>query len=427
MFKIKTLMTKIITGVTAVSLVLGNAVVSTWAAVDNNRVCTIDSNARSGWPQAADFQSGTACVMEASTGTVLLDKGMNDVRYPASITKVMTALIALENSSLDTQVTFTGTGMADAYAGSSNINPQLGETFTMEQCLYMILIKSANDVSTQVAEVVGGSVQNFVDMMNQKAAALGCTNTHFMNASGLENDDHYTTAHDMALIGQEAWKNEMFRTILSTPSYVVGPTNMTAGSRVYDTHVEMLPGGVHFYDGCLGGKTGYTDVSQSTLITFDRRNDMDLISVVMYAPGSDVAATDSMQILDYAYNNFKLQDGKIVTTQGYPVENDIVITPEPTRNVSKTNNSKNSVTTNTPAADENISDKAADNTDKDQSFASKAVGIGVYIAIGVLGAMVGIGLFMIIISAVIKAKKKKRRRQRREQQRQQDSQNRRRR
>lgn len=418
MFKMKKLMTKVCAGVMAVLAVAGSGTVNVEAAVDNGHICAIDSNQWSAWPQAADFASGTAIVMEASTGTILLDKGMDDVRYPASITKVMTALIALENSTLDTPVTFTETGLADAYAGSSNINPQLGETFTMEQCLYMILIKSANDVSSQVAEVVGGSVENFVNMMNQKAADLGCTNTHFTNANGLENENHYTTAHDMALIGQEAFKNELFRTILATPSYIVGPTNMIAGSRVFDTHVDMLPGGKHFYDGCLGGKTGYTDVSQSTLITFNRRNDMDLIAVVMYAPGSDVAATDSIQILDYAYNNFRMQDGKVVTSvEGYPVENNAVITPEPTEDPEqKTDTEKTPVKTTG-----NVFGKTVSNADGTTTYKPSVVGIGAYIAIGILGGMVAIGLLLIIISAIIRANKRKKRRMRREQQRQNKS------
>lgn len=415
MYNMKKLMTKVAAGLAVLTVIAGSNSRTAEAAVDNGRICPIESNQWQAWPQAADFASGTAIVMELGTGTVLLDKGMNDIRFPASITKVMTALIAMENSSLDTPVTFTETGLADAYAGSSNINPQLGETFTMEQCLYMILIKSANDVSTQVAEVVGGSVENFVNMMNQKAADLGCTNTHFTNANGLENDNHYTTAHDMALIGREAFKNELFRTIISTPRYVVGPTNKIDGSRVFETHVDMLPEGKHFYMGCLGGKTGYTDISQSTLITFNRRNDMDLIAVVMYAPGSDVAATDSIQILDYAYSNFRMQDGKVVTTlEGYPIADNAVVTPEPSKD--SADEAKKETTPVKTA--ENVFGKTISNDDGTTSFKPSAVGIGAYIAIGILGALVIIGLFLIVISSIIRANRRKKRRMRRAQQRQ---------
>lgn len=412
MFKMKKLMTKVCAGVMAVLAVAGSGTVNVEAAVDNGHIFSVESNQWPGWPQASDITSGTAVVMETSTGTILYDKGMDDIRYPASITKVMTAIIAMDNSTLDTPVTFTETGLADAYAGSSNINPQLGETFTMEQCLYMILIKSANDVSTQVAEVVGGTVENFVNMMNQKAAELGCTNTHFTNANGLEDDNHYTTAHDMALIGQEALKHELFRTIVSTSSYSVGPTNRIDGTRVFDTHVDLLPGGKHFYEGCFGGKTGYTDISQSTLITFNKKNNMELISVVMYSlGGSDIAAMDSIQILDYAYNNFMLDNGKVVTAQGLPVENNAVVTPEPTKSPEEKKAEEKTESSIGKVFGETVS-----NSDGTTTYKPTVVGIGAYIAIGILGAMVIIGLFMIIVSAIIRANKRKKRRLRREEQ-----------
>ena len=129
----------------------------------------------------------------------------------------------------------------------------------MEESLYAILLGSANEVSSGVAEYIGGTVQNFVDMMNEKAKELGCKNTHFVNANGLYDDNHYTTARDMALIAKAAFQNETFRNIVKTPYYIIPPTNITPEERWINNHHRMLTeGGIH-YEGCLGGKTGYTE------------------------------------------------------------------------------------------------------------------------------------------------------------------------
>lgn len=287
------------------------------AAVNNENSCPVESNGWTNWPAGPDISCGTGILMEAKSGEVLYSKGMDDPRYPASITKIMTTLVALENSTMDTAVTFTETGMADAYSGSSNILPQLGETFPMEECLYMIMVKSANDVSTQVAEVVGGSVEAFVSMMNEKAVELGCTNTHFNNASGLPDANHYTTAHDMARIARAAMQNETFRKITSTQRHVVPESNL-AGARDYTNHHKLLLDGSAFhYDGCIGGKTGYTDSSLSTLVTFANRDNMELICVVMYGLGDDVVCTDTTNLLNYGYDNFQIdQDGLLTTKTG---------------------------------------------------------------------------------------------------------------
>ena len=280
-----------------------------FAAVDTSAVFELTSNTWEKWPQAPDIQGDTAVVMDLDTGAVLYDKGKDAERYPASITKIMTSLLILENcSDMNAQVTMTETGMADAYSGSSNVNPTLGEVFTVEQCLQMILVKSANDVATQMAEYVGGSVQGFVDMMNAKAAELGCTHTHFCNASGLENDDHYTSPYDMALITREALKHDKFREIIGLQNITIPATN-TSGARYYDTHIQMIvPGNQYYYEGCIGGKTGYTDISKSTLVAVAERDGHTLIGVVMGGTDSNLICTDMIAILDYGFQNFSVTD-----------------------------------------------------------------------------------------------------------------------
>ena len=280
-----------------------------FAAVDTSAVFELTSNTWENWPQAPDVQAATAVVIDSDTGTVLYDKGKDAQRYPASITKIMTALVILENcTDMDAQVTMTETGMADAYSGSANVNPVLGEVFTVEQCLQMILIKSGNDVATQMAEYVGGSVQGFADMMNAKAAELGCTNTHFCNASGLENDDHYTSAHDMALITAEALKHDKFREIIGLQSVTIPATNMS-GERRYGTHVQLIvPGSEYYCEGCIGGKTGYTDISGSTLVAAAERDGRTLIGVIMGSPDGGRISVDMRTILDYGFQNFSAVD-----------------------------------------------------------------------------------------------------------------------
>ena len=173
----------------------------------------IQSNNIPGWPQGPKIICETGIVMDLDTGEILYAKGIDEKRAPASITKIMTAMLAIEKVPLDTKITFTNE-VNNIEPGSTHIGIKPGETLTMEESLYAILLGSANEVSSGVAEYIGGTVQNFVDMMNEKAKELGCKNTHFVNANGLYDDNHYTTARDMALIAKAAFQNETFRNIV---------------------------------------------------------------------------------------------------------------------------------------------------------------------------------------------------------------------
>jgi len=274
------------------------------AEVNNEATYTITSNEIKNWPQGPDIYSDTAVLMEADTGEVLYNKGMNEMRYPASITKIMTTLLALENSTLDEQVTFTATGLEHMWEGT-NLQMQEGEVLTMEQCLYAVMLQSANEVADQVAETVGGSREDFIAMMNQKASDLGCKNTHFNNPSGLPDEQHWSTAYDMALIFREALKNEEFCKIIQTLEYTIPATNRTAEPRVISSHHALLvPTAPEYYEGCLGGKTGVTDAAKNTLVTGVKRDDTTYIAVVMRADPGQVCA-DSRALFDYGYNNFE--------------------------------------------------------------------------------------------------------------------------
>ena len=266
---------------------------------------TIATNDISGWPAGPEITSTAAVVMEESTQTILYSKNMDQALYPAAAVKIMTILVCLENSSLTDQVTMTETGVSGVTDGGASISAQLDEVLTMEQCLYAIMLVSANDVALQVAEHVGGSVDGFVEMMNQKAQSLGCTNTLFTNPTGLPDEAQHITAYDMALIMKAAMQNEDFRTIAAATSYTIPATNVSGGERSLTNNFSLLTStSPYYYQGCLGGKEGATSAAGSTLVCAAERNDMTLIAVILQ--GTDQQTdSEAVTLLDYGFNNFQ--------------------------------------------------------------------------------------------------------------------------
>ncbi len=258
------------------------------------------------WPQAPEIAEETGVLMEVSSGQILFDKSMDEIRYPASTTKVMTALLILENvEDLSQVVTFTDVITPDLEPGNSTINAQIGEQLTVEQCLYAIMLASANEVCTQMAVYVAGSVENFVSMMNQRAQELGCQNTHFVNANGLPDPNHYTTAHDLALILAAAVQNEDFCRISGSAAYTIPATNMTASPRNLENSNALIKNGEYHYDGVIAGKTGHTEAAKNTLVTAASRDGMTLVCVVLRSDGED-RFIDTVNLFDYGFDNFHL-------------------------------------------------------------------------------------------------------------------------
>ena len=258
------------------------------------------------WPEGIETGSEAAIVMEEKTGTILYQKNADEVHFPASITKIMTALIALENGNISDTVTFSKESIYNTEG--SSIARDVGEEMTLEQCLYGMLLESANECAYAIAEHVGGDYDTFVSMMNQKAKELGCVNTHFTNPHGLPDDQHYTSAHDMALIAQEAWKNETFRIMTGTTRYEIPPTNKHSEITYLQNHNEMInpyKTAKYLYEYCTGGKTGYTVTAKSTLVTYAQKDGMTLICVVMYAD-QPYHWTDSINLFEYCFSNFGL-------------------------------------------------------------------------------------------------------------------------
>ncbi len=268
----------------------------------------VASNQLPGWPQMSEIEARSAIVMDADTGAILYSKLMDEKRYPASITKIMTCLLALENSSMDDIVTFTEEGIKEAYAGSSNCVPVLGEEFTMEQALNIMMLKSANDMATQIGVQIGGSVEGFTQMMNDRAVQLGCTGTHFNNSNGLPDENHYSTAHDFALIMQECIKNDDFRRITSTAVVTIPPTNKTSTERIYQNHCALVvPNDSRYYEYCIGGKTGYTDSAWRTLVSAAEKDGRRLVCVTMKC-ATKQDFPDTVALFEYGFNNFSVQE-----------------------------------------------------------------------------------------------------------------------
>ena len=258
------------------------------------------------WPEGLDTTSPSAIVMEMSTGTVLYEKNSTEKLYPASITKIMTVMIALEHSDLNEIVTFSNASIDNTEG--SGIARDYGEQMTMEDCLYAIMLASANECAYAVAEHVAGDIESFAKLMNEKAAELGCVNTHFVNPHGLHDDNHYTCSYDMALIGQAAYANETFRIITGTKARMIPPTNKHEEETPLQNHNKLLhryQSGNYVYKYCTGGKTGYTTDSNSTLVTFAEKDGMKLVSVVMNTDRTS-EWTDSIAMFNYGFDNFHL-------------------------------------------------------------------------------------------------------------------------
>lgn len=267
---------------------------------------TVESNEISGWPQGPQIEAEAAVVMDADTGAFLYSKNMDRKEYPASITKIMTALVAIESGKLDSKIRFSENAVYNLEEGSSHVGIQVGEVLSMRRALYGLMLESANDVANGIAETVGGSISGFADLMNAKAAELGCVNTHFTNPHGLQNEEHYTCARDMALITQAALKHPTFQKIAGTTNYTCPKTNKVDEERYWYNHNQMIQENAeYYYEGCFGGKTGFTSDALNTLVSYAKKDGRTLICVELHVNGKDKAYGESHAMLDYAFENFQ--------------------------------------------------------------------------------------------------------------------------
>lgn len=264
----------------------------------------IQSNEVEGWPQGPAIESAGAVVMDMDTGALLYSKSATEKMYPASTTKIMTALLLIENCDLDEEITFSEI-VYDLEEGSSHLGIQPGEKMKLKDAVYGIMLASANDISNGVAEYIGGSISGFADMMNARAAEIGCVNTHFSNPHGLYSEDHYTCAYDLALIAKTAYENPVFREITGTREYTIPKTNLVDEERSFLNHHKILqPDEEYYRDWCTGGKNGFTTECLNTLVTYAEKDGKRLVSVVLRVNGAGKAYEETSAIMEYALSNF---------------------------------------------------------------------------------------------------------------------------
>lgn len=240
-----------------------------------------------------DTYSSACLLMEEITGKILYSKNANSIMYPASTTKIMTAILTLENCNLSDTAVVSHNAVFSIPSGYSTASLVEGEVLTIEQLLNVLLIPSANDAAVVLAEHIAGSVEAFSDMMNSKAVELGCLNTHFVNPNGIHNENHYSTAYDLALIGKYAMQFPTFKEISSKTRYTLPITNAySKEDRIFNTTNDLIKPNYsssptnYYYKYATGGKTGYTDPAGQCIVATATKDNVSLIAVTLHIRGN---------------------------------------------------------------------------------------------------------------------------------------------
>lgn len=281
-----------------------------------NQALEIQSNRIENWPVGPTVSAASAIVMEIETGTILYEKNIHDHHYPASTTKILTTLIASERCSLSETVTFSHDAVFGIPRGSNHVAMDVGDTLSMEQCLNAILIRSANEVSYAVAEHIGGSFEGFAEIMNQRASELGCVDSHFVNPNGLPDENHYTSAYDLAMIGRAFFANDMLCRITTTSQLIIPKEKEDL---IEWNQMELIPGRKYAYEYLVGCKTGYTNDARSTLVSCAEKNGLKLICVVLQDENPQYYE-DTIALFDYGFSNFDKVNVSQTETK-YNIEN----------------------------------------------------------------------------------------------------------
>ena len=274
--------------------------------------------------QKKEILAEAAILINPSTDKILYSKNEYEILYPASTTKILTAILTIENCNLDDIVTVPYEAINIIPSGYTIADLQVGEKLTVRQLLELAMVPSANDAANTLAFHISGSIENFADLMNKKVTDLGLTNTHFTNPSGIHDDNHYSTAYDLAMIMKYCMKNSTFRNI-SGMKYCTIPATNKYNERVFTTTNELLlknNSSNYFYEYTIAGKTGYTTKAKNCLISVSNKNNFELICVVlasgMYSNNLSGRFIDSKILFEYGYNNYtlrKLRDKNAIATQ----------------------------------------------------------------------------------------------------------------
>lgn len=262
--------------------------------------------------------SSNCILMEASTGRILYAKDAQEIVFPASTTKIMTAILTLENCELTDIATVSHDAIFSVPASYSHASLKEGEELTIEQLLNVLLIPSANDAANVLAEHISGSVDDFAVLMNEKAKEIGCLNTHFVNPNGVHNEEHTTTAYDLALMGRYAMQNSTFRSIVKKSRYSLPATNKyDKTDRIFNTTNDLLRENNstakdnYYYEYATGIKTGYTTDAGSCIVASAKKDNMEVIAVVLGGSttkdGLSERNLDCITLFDYAFENYSMQ------------------------------------------------------------------------------------------------------------------------
>ena len=252
-----------------------------------------------------------AVLIESSTGKILYGKDENKKLYPASTTKILTAIIAIEKYNLTEKITASNSAIMAIPSGYSNAAIQPGESLPLQDLLDLFLIHSANEIGYILAENISGNIDEFAKLMNQKASEIGCKNTHFTNPSGIHNTEHYSTAYDMALIAKYCMKNESFRNIVSKTSCTINATDKYQERYFKNTNDLLDKKSKYYYEYAIGIKTGFTSQAKNCLIAASKKDNMELITVALGAEATDDGRSgryvDTINLFNFGFNNYKFQ------------------------------------------------------------------------------------------------------------------------
>lgn len=274
-------------------------------AVAVNQSIPVESNERTDWPQGPVVSAASAILIEAETGVILYEKNIHEQHYPASTTKILTTLIAAETCAMDEMVTFSYKATHDIDPGSNHIGMDANQQLPMEDCLKAILIRSANEVSFAVAEhIAGGNWETFAPTMNARAQELGCLNSNFVNPNGLPNENHVSTAYDLAMIGRAFFDNELLCKMTLTKQLHLYPTEVQPDEIWENNQMALIPGKEYAYEYLVGCKTGYTNAARSCLVSCAEKDGLKLICVVL-KDESPYQYEDTIALFEYGFSNFE--------------------------------------------------------------------------------------------------------------------------
>ena len=293
----KSLIKKLIIGLTVIGLVVSGVTFTPEKAA---------ADSAPAWPDGyVSTVAKSSCLIDYETGTVLYEAGAHKKRFPASITKTLTALLTIENCDMNETVTYSKNALSCIRDGAANIGAKVGEKMSVKDALYGMMLHSGNECATALGEHMFGDEKTFAKKLNERAKQAGAKNSHFVNGNGLHNDNHYVTAYDMAMIMRAALKYPLFREILGTTQYTIQKNNKRK-HRFFATmrHKMIWEGGPYYYKGIIGGKTGFTDEARNTLVTAAERNGLTLIAVVLKSDTANVY-TDTRKLFNYGFRIFK--------------------------------------------------------------------------------------------------------------------------